>query len=42
MIGLVNLALYFQKRLFGGVISSVPEMAVAAAEACPPDEKLVK
>jgi ACR3 family arsenite transporter len=42
MIGLVNVAFYFQKRLFSGVISSAPEMAVAAAEACPPDEKLVK
>jgi ACR3 family arsenite transporter len=42
MIGLVNVAFYFQKRLFGGAVSSAPEMAVAAAEACPPDEKLVK
>jgi ACR3 family arsenite transporter len=42
MIGLVNVAFYFQKRMFGGAVSSAPEMAVAAAEACPPDEKLVK
>ena len=42
MIGLVNVAFYFQKRLFGGAVSSAPKMAVAAAEACPPDEKLVK
>jgi ACR3 family arsenite transporter len=42
MIGLVNVAFYFQKRLFGGAVSSAPEMAVAAAEICPPDEKLVK
>ena len=42
MIGLVNVAFYFQKRLFGGMVSSAPEKAVAAAEACPPDEKLIK
>jgi ACR3 family arsenite transporter len=43
MIGLVNVAFYFQKRMFGGAVSSsAPEMVVAAAEACPPDEKLVK
>jgi ACR3 family arsenite transporter len=42
MIGLVNVAFYFQKRLFGGVVSSAPDMAVAAAQACPPDEKLLK
>jgi ACR3 family arsenite transporter len=42
MIGLVNVAFYFQKRLFGGAISSAPAMVAAAAEACPPDEKLAK
>ena len=41
MIGLVNVAFYFQKRMFGGVVSPSPAM-VAAAEACPPDQKLVK
>jgi ACR3 family arsenite transporter len=42
MIGLVNVAFYFQKRLFGGTVSSAPEMLASAAEICPPDEKLVK
>jgi arsenite transporter len=42
MIGLVNVAFYFQKRLFSGSVSSAPEMVTAAAEVCPPDEKLVK
>jgi ACR3 family arsenite transporter len=42
MIGLVNVAFYFQKRMFGGAVSSSPAMVAAAAEACPPDEKLVK
>ena len=42
MIGLVNVAFYFQKRLFSGAASSMPEMVTAAAEACPPDEKLMK
>jgi len=40
MIGLVNVAFWFQKRMFGEV-SAAPEMATAA-EACPPDEKLLK
>jgi ACR3 family arsenite transporter len=42
MIGLVNVAFFFQKRLYGGAVSSAPEMAAASAEACPPDEQLVK
>ena len=42
MIGLVNVAFYFQKRMFGGMVSPNPAMAAAAAEACPPDQKLIK
>jgi ACR3 family arsenite transporter len=42
MIGLVNVAFYFQERLFGGLQTADPELSVAAAEICPPDEKLVK
>lgn len=42
MIGLVNVAFFFQKKYYGGSISSNPTMAAAAAEACPPDQKLVK
>jgi len=42
MIGLVNVAFFFQKRLYGGEVSSAPEMAAAAAEACPPSEALNK
>ena len=42
MIGLVNVAFFFQKRLFGGALSSAPGMLAAAQEACPPDQKLVK
>jgi len=42
MIGLVNVAFYLQKRMFGGTVTSAPEMASSAAEYCPPDEKLVR
>lgn len=42
MIGLVNVAFFFQKRFFKGEVSSAPEMLTAAQEACPPDENLVK
>jgi ACR3 family arsenite transporter len=42
MIGLVNVAFYFQKRMFGGAVSSDPAMITAAQEVCPPGEKLVK
>ncbi|MBN2503385.1 MAG: ACR3 family arsenite efflux transporter, partial [Anaerolineales bacterium] len=40
MIGLVNVAFWLQKRIFKSA-SSLPEMAAAAAEACPPDEQLL-
>ena len=40
MIGLVNVAFFFQKKYFGGAVSSNPAMAAAAAEACPPSEVL--
>jgi len=42
MIGLVNVAFYFQKRLYGGMVSAAPEMLAAAQEACPPDENLTR
>jgi ACR3 family arsenite transporter len=42
MIGLVNVALFFQKKYFGNEISSSPEMLNAVQEACPPNEALVK
>lgn len=42
MIGLVNVAFFFQKCLYGGAVSSNPAMVAAAQEACPPDQKLVK
>ena len=42
MIGLVNVAFFLQKRMFGGTVSASPSMAAAAAEACPPDQKLMK
>jgi ACR3 family arsenite transporter len=42
MIGLVNVAFFFQKKYYGGSIMSNPTMAAAAADACPPDQKLVK
>jgi len=42
MIGLVNVAFWFQKRLFGGVVAAAPEMVESATEVCPPDEKLLK
>ena len=32
MIGLVNVALFFQKRLFRGEVSSVPAMEAAAQD----------
>ncbi|RME44221.1 MAG: arsenical-resistance protein [Caldilineae bacterium] len=36
LIGLVNVALYFQRRYFGGAVGAIPPaMAEAAAEACP-------
>lgn len=42
MIGLVNVAFFFQKKYYGGAVFSNPSMVAAAAEACPPDQKLVK
>jgi ACR3 family arsenite transporter len=42
MIGLVNLAFFFQKKYYGGAVTSNPALVAAAAEACPPDEQLVK
>ena len=42
MIGLVNVAFFFQKKYFGGTISSSPEMLAAAEEVCPPDDALIK
>jgi ACR3 family arsenite transporter len=42
MIGLVNVAFLFQRRMFGSNTSAAPEMATAAAEACPPPDRLSK
>jgi hypothetical protein len=36
----VNVAFFFQKKYYGGAVFSNPSMA--AAEICPPDQKLVK
>ncbi|HKJ38196.1 MAG TPA: ACR3 family arsenite efflux transporter [Anaerolineales bacterium] len=41
MIGLVNVAFFFQKRYFKEIGSS-PEMLASAQEICPPDEALPK
>jgi ACR3 family arsenite transporter len=41
MIGLVNVAFFFQKRYFKDIGSS-PEMLASTQEICPPDEALVK
>ncbi|RPH63399.1 MAG: ACR3 family arsenite efflux transporter [Chloroflexi bacterium] len=41
MIGLVNVAFWLQKRWYPQA-APAPAMAAAAAEACPPDEELVK
>jgi len=42
MIGLVNVAFHLRKRMYGGDVSSAPEMLAAAQAACPPDQRLVK
>ncbi len=42
MIGLVNVAFFFQKKYFGGAVGSAPGMPAAAQEACPPEKQLVK
>jgi ACR3 family arsenite transporter len=40
MIALVNVAFFFQRRLYGGVVAPAPEMLAAAQEACLPDESM--
>lgn len=40
MIGLVNVAFYFQKRVFG-LVTAAPEMLARAQEACPPEKALL-
>ncbi|MFN3978857.1 MAG: ACR3 family arsenite efflux transporter [Caldilinea sp.] len=42
MIGLVNVALLFQRRYFGHELVAAPAMAAAAQEACPPAEELIR
>jgi arsenite transporter len=43
MIGLVNVALYFQRQYFKHELAPVPAgMVAAAAEACPPAAEIVK
>jgi ACR3 family arsenite transporter len=43
MIGLVNVAFFFQRRYFKHELEAVPaEMVEAAADACPPVERLIK
>jgi ACR3 family arsenite transporter len=43
MIGLVNLALYFQRRYFGQPVGPAPDsMRQAVAEACPPPQHVDK
>ncbi|MCB0119436.1 MAG: ACR3 family arsenite efflux transporter [Anaerolineales bacterium] len=42
MIGLVNVAFFFQKQYFKTDVGSSPQMLAAAQETCPPDEKLAK
>jgi ACR3 family arsenite transporter len=42
MIGLVNVAFYFQKRMFHGAVSSAPGMLTATQEAFPPDDALTR
>jgi len=42
MIGLVNVAFYFQKRMFHGAASSAPEILAATQEAFPPDDVLTR
>jgi ACR3 family arsenite transporter len=43
MIGLVNVAFFFQRRYYRHELEAAPAMMVeAAADACPPDQRLVK
>ncbi len=42
MIGLVNVALLFQRRYFGHELVAAPAMVAAAQEACPPAEELIR
>jgi len=42
MIGLVNVAFWIQRRYYGDEVRATPEMTAAAAEACPPDDRLIK
>jgi ACR3 family arsenite transporter len=42
MIGLVNVALFFQRRYFRHELTPAPALAAAAQEACPPSEQLMK
>jgi ACR3 family arsenite transporter len=43
MIGLVNVAFFFQRRYFKHELEAVPaEMVEAAADACTPSERLIK
>jgi ACR3 family arsenite transporter len=42
MIGLVNVALYLQRRYYGHELAAVPASMLAAAEACPPAAEIVK
>jgi len=42
MIGLVNVAFWFRRKYFQVEVSSSPEMVKAAADACPPDERLIE
>ncbi len=42
MIGLVNVAFFFQKKYFGGALGASAEMLAAAEAVCPPDEKLIR
>jgi ACR3 family arsenite transporter len=42
MIGLVNVSFVLQKLWFKGEVGPAAGMQAAAAEACPPDERLTK